>query len=166
MQINTGTCSPCIPSAKMGPDTQTCLRKHLPDRPRNKAISTGILTVEGGVLQEEEWSFEQKIMLLPTATAAIPVCFHLSVESRNSLKWQGWETRERGRERGRQTVRQTEAERVRDGHVRFLAPQLAPLRTNTDPVMNRSGFSVSSCCSHEVWLCVAAFTVEQRQPSQ
>lgn len=46
--------------------------------------------------------------------------------------------RERGREKGgeRQTVRQTEAESVRDGHVRFPAPQLAPLHTNTEPEMN------------------------------
>lgn len=46
--------------------------------------------------------------------------------------------RERGRKRG---DRQTKAESVRDGHVRFPAPQLAPPHTNSEPEMNRSGIS-------------------------
>ena len=40
------------------------------------------------------------------------------------------------REKQRETVRQTEAQSVRDGHVRFPAPQLAPLHTNGEPEVN------------------------------
>lgn len=48
--------------------------------------------------------------------------------------------------RERETVRQTLAESVRYGHVRFPAPQLAPLHTNTEPEMNCSGFGFSTHC--------------------
>ncbi len=99
--------------------TQTCLRKHLLYWLRNKAINTGIFCVsvcverKSGSLQRKK---KKQKPLLPTATAAVPVSFHFSVESRNSSEWQRQEMRERERERERkgeterETVRKTQAE--------------------------------------------------------
>ena len=123
-----------IPSAqtRMACVTQSCLkRKHVPNRLKNRAINTGILTVR-------VYNKRKRETLRPTFTAAVPVSFHLSVESRNSSEGQRQEMRERGRQtvrggkqRGR--VGQSEAESVRDGHVRCPAPQLEPPHTNSEP---------------------------------
>ncbi|MED6264770.1 hypothetical protein CHARACLAT_018426, partial [Characodon lateralis] len=58
------------------------LRKHLPNWKRNKATKTGILTVCVCVLSVSAPRGEETEIVLPTAAAAIPVSFHICVESR------------------------------------------------------------------------------------
>lgn len=155
---HANTHHPHIPSAgtRMTFVTQTCLRKHQLEANwlRNNAINRGILTV-CVLLQEEEWFFaatyQQPLFLFPFTSAWNPGI----AQSDRDKRWE-----REGEQRG--TARQTEAESVRDGHVRFPAPHT---HTNTEPEMNCSGFGfLKSPLTWTLALC-GCFTMKQREPS-
>lgn len=118
--------------------------------------------VWGVALKEEEWFFEEKKKCCcqqPLQPFLFPFTSVWNPGIAQTDRDERWESEEEKR-----GDRQTEAKSVRDGHVRFPAPQLAPLHTNTEPEMNRSGISFTVNMNFGfVW---QLYSETQRQPSQ
>lgn len=119
--------------------TQTCLRKHLPNWLRSKGFNTGVITVcvNGAFFaQKIKWCYQQ---LLQPFLFAFTSVWSPGIAQRQDMRGREGETydeRWRGKKKKRERQWDRPKQSVRHGHVRFPAPQLAPLHTNSELEMN------------------------------